>query len=108
MFTCRFPAVALATLLALPAAAGNNGGLAPTGLPVARGAGAAAINCAGNLNLRRAQARIYRVDLAEAERGVVFAWAPGNVKFRCLTDRHGRVVRVLKKSGGRPLWLTAP
>lgn len=80
---------------------------APLGVPIASGPGAAEVNCANSVPLRTANARIYRADLIEEERGVVFAWAQGNVTFTCFTDRDGRVVRVMKKSGSDGYWKAA-
>jgi len=80
---------------------------APLGVPIASGPGSATANCANAVPLRTVNARVYRTDLNEEERGVVFAWAQGNVTFTCFTDRDGRVVRVMKKSGSDGYWKAA-
>lgn len=102
-------ALGVLAILSMPAAgaAADVARGAPLGVPVASGPGAAEVNCASSVPLRTANARIYRADLIEEERGVVFAWAQGNVTFSCFTDRDGSVVRVMKKSGDDGYWKTA-
>jgi len=62
--------------------------------PIATGPGAAEINCANDVRLRRASARVHRADLVTEQRGAVYASAPGSRSFVCFTDQSGAVVNV--------------
>lgn len=92
---------AVAAVLAVAALAGCYPEARDDARAVATGPGAAEINCANDIRLQRAQARIYRVERFEAERAAVFARGSAARMFVCFTDRQGAVVHVSRRRGDR-------